>query len=1080
MHSFSINRLHESVVTLLIAGVFSLGAALGALAQRQDYEKDPTITSLVKEIRQRQGTGRDKEAEALVWQLTDYVKGAYGEESLAMALALEWQTNTLADQQLYAESITAGREALRLRRKLLPPDSAALLAPLNNLASVLLDLQNGTEAIPLYVEALALSERVYGPEHPVTASQLVALAKVQLGYDADPQKFGNYYASLTRALEIFQRINGPESGAVVDTLLSMAAVHRAWVNFEEAERVSETAFAISTRRRYTTKAMLALTSLIEVFLSSGRYKDAVVASEKLVPLAEKLKRDNPRLEPLASMTLAEALGNLGTSYLNIGRYEDALALQKRVIVMLESAAGKESHLLRLYMHNLGRAYLALGQLSDAADAFDREIYLLNKGGESSTTVHAHALAFRAKVASFQGDYGNATKLAEKALAGFEAKFPEDNETTAFAIMTLGDILARQKRHADAKPVFARARNALDKNVGPGNPRTAEALKLLAASECALGEHSAALDHARQSADIFTRRAETGASAAYSSRQEADSEGTYAALVCAAFGSAKADAGQRNALLDEALLAAQREDTATAADALNSMAVRASAADAGLANAVRQQQDLSAKLQSLELELIAALSSPKIEQGKLERLRKQRADAEKSLAAATAALEKAYPDFAALTNPKPIGVEEVRASLKDDEALVAFLVTAEATYVWAVTKDKLGWERIALGEADIGTQVAGLRDTIDLSKFDPNGTLLDVAAAHALYASLLGPVESVIKDKPHLLVAASGALTALPFHVLVTEKPASAATKPEDFRDVAFLLKRHAVTTLPSVASLKALRAIAVAASGDKPLVGYGDPVFSRGAPARDRGKSKKKDATVEVAAVRTGGPPRAIRSVSRGYASFFRGAETDLEALSQGLAPLPETATELKAVAAKLGVPESEIHLGQNANEPAVRKAKLDGYRIVYFATHGLVAGDVKGLAEPALVLTLPNKATDADDGLLTSSEVANLKLNAEWVVLSACNTAAGDKPGAEALSGLARAFFYAGARALLVSHWPVGSAAAEKLTTATFEALQKEPGLGRSEALRRAMRALMADTSDPWNAYPALWAPFVVVGEGG
>jgi CHAT domain-containing protein len=137
-------------------------------------------------------------------------------------------------------------------------------------------------------------------------------------------------------------------------------------------------------------------------------------------------------------------------------------------------------------------------------------------------------------------------------------------------------------------------------------------------------------------------------------------------------------------------------------------------------------------------------------------------------------------------------------------------------------------------------------------------------------------------------------------------------------------------------------------------------------------------------------------------------------------------------------------------------------------------------VAEPSLALTLPQTPSAVDDGLLTASEVAQLKLNADWVVLSACNTAAGDKPGAEALSGLARSFFYAGARALLVSHWAVASASATRLTTTAFAAMAVDPKIGRAEALRRAMIDHMDDASGPYNAHPAFWGPFMVVGEGG
>ena len=188
---------------------------------------------------------------------------------------------------------------------------------------------------------------------------------------------------------------------------------------------------------------------------------------------------------------------------------------------------------------------------------------------------------------------------------------------------------------------------------------------------------------------------------------------------------------------------------------------------------------------------------------------------------------------------------------------------------------------------------------------------------------------------------------------------------------------------------------------------------------------------------------------------------------------------------ASVGCAGSAVYLGERATESTLKTLSASGdlkrARILHFATHGLLAGETEGItrsrAEPALMLTPPPQASDEDDGLLTASEVAQLKLDADWVVMSACNTAAGEKVDTEALSGLARAFFYAGSRALLVSHWYVDSDAAVALTSGAFAQLQANPSLGRAEALRRSMLALI-DKGGP-NAHPAYWAPFVVVGEG-
>ena len=423
------------------------------------------------------------------------------------------------------------------------------------------------------------------------------------------------------------------------------------------------------------------------------------------------------------------------------------------------------------------------------------------------------------------------------------------------------------------------------------------------------------------------------------------------------------------------------------------------------------------------------------------------------------VEKRFPTYAQLINPKPVTLEQARKALRADEALITIYVGTEKTYVWALREGATAFAVAPLDATKVRVTVAKLRKALEVD--DPqieNLPIFDTAAAYSLYSALLQPVENGWKGATNLLIVPQRELGQLPFGVLVTAPvEVGADTTPHyaNYRSVPWLLRTAAVTQLPSVNALVTLRSMPAAKPGRREFAGFGDPYFTK-----DQYAQATRESTTQVAAPTS---ETHLRNLSIAKVAMRRAPSAPEDSTSApspseppvansstiaDLPRLPDTADEIREMAQAIKAdPAQDVFLGVRANEKTVKSMNLANRKVIAFATHGLGPGDLDGLEQPALALTAPEVANVDGDGLLTMDEILALKLDADWVVLSACNTASGEGAGSEAVSGLGRAFFYAGARAILVTNWPVESVSARLITTDLFRREAANPTLTRASA---------------------------------
>jgi len=738
----------------------------------------------------------------------------------------------------------------------------------------------------------------------------------------------------------------------------------------------------------------------------------------------------------------------------------------------------------------------------------------------------------------QGDLAGAQKYAQSALAAFEAAGVEPHSAALAARRAaLANVFVAQERWPEARKLFEERDRGLRSNAKQwksfgstavgwalallrnGEPQQAAAMAerriayelklphersyelaqwrgLLAMAQVDLGETAAALRNFQQAIPELVRRDQGG--------DEAEDWGywrvfwrraiveSYLELLGKLHTTGMAPPGLDVA--DEAFRMADLARGSSVQEAISAVAARAQLPDRDLADLARRDQDALNRIVALGVVLGRLAAAP--ENATFAKVIAQReADIERLRAehlALRAEIRKRFPAYAELMDPPPTGIADVRRMLAANEALVAIYVAPTRTYVWTIgTSGRTSFRVVNLGRAMIESDIARLRRSVDFGEASVEQIpAFDLAGAERLYRDLLAPDEAMWKGARVLNVIPHGALGQLPFGMLVTSPVAAqpAAGAQATYKDVDWLVRKVALAQLPSAAAFVALRRMPDAKPDRRAFVGFGDPDFvagersaSRRNGVRNLGAPAATDATDAVLAA---AGTRSPVSPSTRSSAVSRG---DMFAL---LAVLPDTAEELNAIAGTLKADsERDVYLGRKASETNVKRpGALDHHRVVAFATHGIAPGELAGLDQSALVLSNPALTGETDqDGFLTMEEVLGLKLDADWVVLSACNTASGEGKGADAVSGLGRAFFFAGARTLLVSNWAVETTSARLLTTELFRWQADNPRVSRAEAMRQSMLALIDKMSADGNggtgfsyAHPAFWAPFSLVGDSG
>jgi CHAT domain-containing protein/Tfp pilus assembly protein PilF len=978
---------------------------------------------------------------------------------LQEAATLNTQIEQLGSAGRSREALPLARQAVAIHRRLLGEHHPDYALSLFNLAAQHLALGQWKEAETLYRQTLDIRKEVLGERHPDYANSLNNLAGL---YQAEGE-YGKAEPLYRQAREIYKQVLGEHHLLYAHSLNNLASLYQAQGEYPQAEPLYHQAVDIYKQllgERHPHYAN-SLNNLATLYEAQGEYAQAEPLFHQALEIRKQvLGQRHP--------DYAESLNNLAALYWAEGHYARAEPLYRQAREIQKQVLGERHPHYAISLSNLALLYQAQGEYAQAEPLLRQAQDIYKQALGERHPAYPDSLNNLAGLYRDQGAYAQAEPLYRQAVDIYQQVLGEHHPAYAQSLNSLAFVYCSQGKHARAEPLYHQAIAALrQRPEGPplnfGQLSAADLRPLPAtvnvlAWYCVFREQG--LGPRPTAAQL--RTADHAFALALAMRERLRQEVLQHDASKIHHGAATVDLIPRRVGICQQLFdqEGRAADLETALTTIEQGTARVFLEQLGKARALSvgrvspqlrtQEVALRRQLRELEMRLDKEQDKPsdKRDPDKVGQLLEEQKRLEAQLTALIRRMEQDSPQYAALQYPKPCSLAEARACLAPSEVALLFVPGPEKSYLMLVEG------RPAPADKTHGLAIYPLPSWDDMA--DGMSLLTDRdswerpvtarAAGQQAYDLLLAPVKDRLRGK-HLVIVPGGPLAHIPFEALV-----------EDNR---YLIEKHRVRYAPSLTALHLVRLWEkTRPQPQRPLWAVADPVYDK---SDERIEGKKDLAQASATAL----------------AEYLSRAHRGHPAAGVPYPRLRFTGQEAEAIRVRLGAADADVLTGLQASEAAVKAASANGRlaqaRYVHFATHGILGLD--NGQPPALVLSLVGNdgVRDADggvnDGFLRLDEVTRLQLNADLVVLSACETGKGRLYAGEGVTGLARAFLYAGSRGVVCSLWAV-----DDRETATFMA-QLYGGLKDGQAAADALRAAklaMIRANKP----PVFWAPFILIGE--